>query len=274
MRLDRGKVTARRIKVQISYDGTAYHGWQVQAGQETIQGVLQRILAEIEGAPVLVAGSGRTDAGVHALAQVGAFTLQNPIPAENLRQFMNKLLPHDIRILSAEDVHPDFDPRRDATAKTYEYRIVRSPICSPFDRRYVHHHPFPLDESVMIRLAPVLEGEHDFSAFSATDATDIRGFSKVRTIFSSTLARHGDRLIYRVRGSGFLKYMVRNLMGTLIDVGKGNISEACLHAMLQPGYPGKAGLRMPASGLFLVSVEYDSAGRAAAKSPGPTTEDA
>ena len=256
MRLDPGKVTLRRLKVQISYDGAAYHGWQVQPGQETIQGTLQRILGEIERAPVLVAGSGRTDAGVHALAQVAAFTLTNRIPVENLRQAMNQLLPRDIRVLSIEETYPEFDPRRHAVAKTYEYRIVRSPLCSPFERRYVHHHPYPLDESAMIRLAPVLEGRHDFSAFAAADVRDGFGYSKVRTIFSSVVEQVGERLIYRVRGSGFLKHMVRNIVGTLIDVGKGNIDEARLRAMVEPGFPGKATLRMPASGLFLVSVEY------------------
>ena len=275
MRLDRGKVTVRRLKIQISYDGAAYHGWQVQSGQETIQLALQRVLTEIDGEPVLVAGSGRTDAGVHALAQVAGFTLHNRIPAENLRQAMNKLLPLDIRILSVEDTYPEFDPRRDATAKTYEYRIVRSPLCSPFDRLYVHHHPFPLDEAAMIRLAPLFEGEHDFSAFAAKDVKrDARGYSKVRTIFSSTVTREGDRLIYRVRGSGFLKHMVRNIVGTLIDVGKGNVSETRLRAMLEAGHPEKAGLRMPASGLFLVSVEYGTPDPAAASRPGPATEDA
>ena len=274
MRLDRGKVTARRLKIQISYDGTAYHGWQVQPGQETVQGVLQRVLTELEGAPVLVAGSGRTDAGVHALGQVGAFTLENRIPAPNLQQYMNRLLPPDIRILSVEETYADFDPRRHATAKTYEYRIITSPVCSPLERLYVHHHPFPLDEASMMRAAPLLEGEHDFSAFAASDVRDALGYSKVRTIFSSALARQCERLIYRVRGSGFLKHMVRNMVGTLLEVGKGNIDEPKLRAMLEPGYPGKAGLRAPASGLFLVSVEYGTRGSAEATPPTPETEDA
>ena len=274
MRLDPGKVTARRLKIQVSYDGAAYHGWQVQPGQETVQGTLQRGLGEIEGSPVLVAGSGRTDAGVHALGQVGAFTLANRIPPGNLMQAMNRLLPLDIRILSVEEIYPEFDPRRHATAKTYEYRIVRIPLCSPFERLYVYHHPFPLDEPAMIRLAPVFEGTHDFSAFAAADVRDALGYSKVRTIFSSTLERTGDRLIYRVRGSGFLKHMVRNLVGTLIEAGKGNIDPVRLRAMLEPGFPGKAGLRAPASGLFLVSVEYGTRDPEAATRPDPETEDA
>ena len=274
MRLDPGKVTARRLKIQVAYDGTAFHGWQVQAGQETVQGVLQRVLRQFDPAPVLVAASGRTDAGVHALAQVAAFTLHNPMPPDNLRQAMNRLLPRDIRVLSVEETYPDFDPRRDAIAKTYEYRIVRTPICSPFERLYVYHHPFPLDEERMIRLAPLFEGTHDFSTFAASDARDAHGYSKVRTIFSSRLDAAPGRLTYRVRGSGFLKYMVRNLAGTLIEAGKGNVDEARLRAMLEPGYPGKTPLRVPASGLYLVSVEYGTPGPAAANTPDRETEDA
>jgi tRNA pseudouridine38-40 synthase len=231
MRLDPGKVTARRLKILVAYDGTAYHGWQVQSGQETIQGVLQRILTNIDGSPVLVAGSGRTDAGVHALGQVAAFTIGNRIPPDNLRQAMNRLLPGDIRVLAAERAALDFDPRRDAIAKTYEYRIVRTPICSPFERLYSYHHPFPLDEEAMIRLAPVFEGRYDFSAFAASDVRDALGYSKVRTIFSSAIERAPGGLVFRVRGSGFLKYMVRNLVGTLIEAGKGNLDEAGLRAM-------------------------------------------
>src|SRR5262249_37149586 len=154
-----------------------------------------------------------------ALAQVVAFTLTNPIPAENLQRAMNRLLPRDIRVLSAEETRPDFHPRFDAVAKTYEYRILRAEICSPFLRRYVHHHPYPLNEALMIELAPFIEGEHDFSAFAASDEKDSLGHSKVRRIFSSSLERRDDLLIYRVRGSGFLKHMVRNIVGVLIDIG-------------------------------------------------------
>ncbi|MCC6539382.1 MAG: tRNA pseudouridine(38-40) synthase TruA [Bryobacterales bacterium] len=265
MRLDTGKVTARRLKFSVAYDGTAYHGWQVQPGLETIQGVLQRVLGEIEGAAVLVAGSGRTDAGVHAEGQVAAATLNNPIPAPNLGRAMNRLLPRDIRVLTVEEAAPDFDPRRHAIAKTYEYRIARDPICWPCERLYVFHHPYPLDEAAMARLAPLLAGTHDFSAFAAVDDRDALGLSKVRTIFSSQLWREAGRLIYRVRGSGFLKHMVRNIVGTLLEAGKGNVDEAQLRAMLEPGYPRKAPLRAPASGLFLLSVEYPAA---AAQTPG------
>jgi len=250
----------RRIKITIAYDGTDFHGWQVQPGLPTIQGTLERIVSDIEGAPVPVAGSGRTDAGVHALAQVAAFTLQNPIPEYNLRKAINRLLPASVRVLSVEETHADFHPRYDAVAKTYEYRIHRGEIVSPFEWRFAHHFPYPLDERAFVDAAPLLEGEHDFYAFAASDDSDHEGKSKVRTIFSSTARRTGERLIYEVRGSGFLKHMVRNIVGALIEAGKGNLSPEDVRSMIE----GKAGQRVaaataPSRGLFLMGVEYGTA---------------
>src|SRR5271157_5447480 len=149
----------RRIRISVAYDGTEFHGWQVQPGLATIQGELEKAAGEIEGRPVDVAGSGRTDAGVHALGQVAAFSIGNPIPVDNLRRAMNRLLPRDIRVLSVEEAAPDFHPRFQARRKTYEYRIFRGEICSPFERRYVYHHPYPLAIEEMIAAAPLLEGE-------------------------------------------------------------------------------------------------------------------
>jgi tRNA pseudouridine38-40 synthase len=246
----------RRIKITLTYDGTHFHGWQVQPGLPTIQGALEGVLREIEGAEVKVHGSGRTDAGVHALAQVAGFWLANPIPCANLRRAMNRLLPHSIRVLSVEQAAPEFHPRYDAVSKTYEYRIFRGEICSPFERRYVHHHPYPLDAARIVRAARLFEGEHDFTAFAASDERDKEGGSKVRTIFSSVAELSGERLFYRVRGSGFLKHMVRNIAGTLLEVGKGNLDEAGVLALLAPGVAEKAGPAAPACGLFLVEVEY------------------
>ena len=246
----------RRIRISLTYDGTNYHGWQVQPDLPTIQGVLQTVLEQIEEAPVHIDGSGRTDAGVHALAQVAAFNLANPIPCDNLRKAMNRLLPRDIRVLSVEDAAADFHARYDAVAKTYEYRILRAETCPPFDRLYVYHHPYPLDEACMIALARLFEGENDFSAFAASDERDELNLSKVRRVWSSTLERQGDRLIYRIRGSGFLKHMVRNLVGVLLEIGKGNIDRAALEARLKPACSIAAGPTAPARGLFLVSVEY------------------
>lgn len=239
----------RRIRIQVAYDGGGFHGWQVQPGLPTIQGVLEEIVSGIEGMPVHVAGSGRTDAGVHAIRQVAAFTLANPIPLDNLRKAINRLLPPAIRILSTEEVHPDFHPRFDAKAKTYEYRIWRTEICSPFEWSYVHHYPYPLQEDRMAELAQVFEGEHDFTAFAAADERDAEGRSKVRTVWSSVVEKRGDLLAYRVRGSGFLKHMVRNIVGTLIEAGRGNLED--VHVL-----PARCGATAPAKGLFLMSVEY------------------
>jgi len=246
----------RRIRIELSYDGTDYHGWQVQPGLPTIQGALERVIADIEGKPVHVAGSGRTDAGVHALAQVAAFSLENPIPVDNLRRAMNRLLPTDIRITHVEETLEDFHPRFDAKAKTYEYRLFRTETCPPFIRRYVYHHPYPLYIADMIHAASLLEGEHDFTAFAAADERDELGASKVRTIYSSVLTLEGDRLIYRVRGSGFLKHMVRNIVGVLLEVGKTNVDRSGLLARLEPACTISPGPTAPARGLFLVSVEY------------------
>ena len=246
----------RRIKIEVAYDGTDYHGWQVQPGLPTIQGTLEQVISEIEGKPVQVAGSGRTDAGVHALAQVAAFTIENPIPAANLLRAANRLLPHDIRIVRVGEADAEFHPRFGAKAKTYEYRIFRGEICLPFERRYVYHHPYPLNIEEMTRLAPLLEGEHDFTGFAATDDRDELGGSKVRTIFCSRLALENDRLIYRVRGSGFLKHMVRNVVGVLLEVGKGNVDEGGLLERLSPDARILPGPTAPSRGLFLISVEY------------------
>jgi tRNA pseudouridine38-40 synthase len=246
----------RRIKIVVAYDGTDFHGWQVQPELPTIQGTLEEIISGIEGAPVQVMASGRTDAGVHARAQVAAFSIENPIPAVNLRRAINRLLPPSIRILAAEETHPEFHPRYDALAKTYEYRIFRGEVCDPFLWRYLHHHPYPLDLGRMRATAHVFEGEHDFSAFAAADVRDAEGKSKVRRVFTSRLFHDGDWLIYRVRGSGFLKHMVRHMVGFLLEAGKGNVGPEELARLLQPGCPDKARQSVPAKGLTLDSVEY------------------
>jgi tRNA pseudouridine38-40 synthase len=246
----------RRIRITVSYDGTNYHGWQVQPGLPTIQGEIERVLTEIEGAAVKLEGSGRTDAGVHALAQVAAFDLANPIPFENLRKAINRLLARDIRILEVSVAEANFHPRFDSGAKTYEYRIWREEICPPFERLYVYHHPFPLNETRMIEAARLFEGEHDFSSFAASDEKDELGHSKVRQVFSSALERSGARLIFRIRGSGFLKHMVRNLMGVLLEVGKSNFTLDDIRARLDPANEIPAGPSAPARGLFLINVEY------------------
>lgn len=247
----------RRIRFHVAYDGTDFHGWQVQPGLPTVQGTLEEVISFIEGQPVHVAASGRTDAGVHALAQVAAITIANSIPVENLRRAANRLLPPSIRMFDVLETAADFHPRFDAVRKTYEYRLFRDEIVPPFGRQYVYHHPYPLDEAAMTEAAPLLEGEHDFTAFAAADEKDEAGASKVRHIFRSSLCREGSLLIYRVTGSGFLKHMVRNIVGVLLEVGKRNIELSGLRARLEPGCGIRPGPTAAARGLCLVSVEYD-----------------
>jgi len=246
----------RRVKITLAYDGTDYHGWQVQPGLATIQGALEDVAAEIEGHPVKVEGSGRTDAGVHALEQVAAFSIENPIPLANLKKAMNRLLPPAIRVLATSEAPPDFHPRFQARSKTYEYRIYRGETCPPFERLHTYHYPYPLHVQRMAELAPLFEGEHDFSAFAASDEKDSLGGSKVRTVFFSRIALEQERLTFRVRGSGFLKHMVRNLAGTLVEAGKGNLDAAGIQAYFDARRHEKAGPTVPSRGLFLVSVEY------------------
>jgi tRNA pseudouridine38-40 synthase len=246
----------RRLRFDVAYDGTDFHGWQVQPGLPTIQGTLEEVIASIETSPVHVASSGRTDAGVHAYAQVAAVTIHNRIPADNFRRAVNRLLPASIRIFNVCETAATFHPRFDAVKKTYRYRIFREEVCPPFERRYVYYHPYPLDESVMVKAVPLFAGSHDFTAFAASDERDALGASKVRTIYESTLTRTGESLIYSVSGSGFLKHMVRNMVGVLLETGKGNLNNEDVRLRLEPGCLIAPGPTAPASGLFLVSVEY------------------
>jgi tRNA pseudouridine38-40 synthase len=264
----------RRLRFHVAYDGTDFHGWQLQPGLSTIQGVLEEIVTAIEGKPVHVAGSGRTDAGVHAIAQVAAVTLANPIPPANFRRAVNRLLPQTIRISDVAEAPLDFHPQFQAARKTYRYRMFREEVCPPFVRRFVHHHPYPLNEAAMREAAALFEGRHDFSAFAASDERDQQGLSKVRTIFSSVIERSADELTYTVAGSGFLKHMVRNMVGTLIETGRGNLSLEQVRHRLEPGCGIRPGPTAPASGLVLVSVEYQSPGADSVPQTGVSSTDA
>lgn len=248
----------RRLRFDVAYDGKDFHGWQVQPDLSTVQGTLEAVIGQIEKGPVHVAGSGRTDAGVHAYAQVAAVSLENLIPADNFRRAVNRLLPRSIRISNVCEVQADFHPRFDAKRKLYEYRVYRDEICPPFLRNFVYHHAYPLNESAMISAASLLEGEHDFTAFAAADENDHPDRSRVRRIFCSHLFRNGPQLTYQVSGSGFLKHMVRNIVGVLLQVGRGNLGKQDILGRLQPGNGIAPGPTAPASGLFLMSVEYDS----------------
>jgi tRNA pseudouridine38-40 synthase len=262
----------RNLKLTLAYDGHDFAGWQVQPDRLSVQGTLVSAFEHLTGEKTLPQGSGRTDAGVHALAQIATVTTNSPIPVDNLVRALNDILPRSIRVLVAEEMPPEFHARRSAVAKTYRYHIYRGAICSPFQARYVYHHPYPLSESLMIQAATLVEGEHDFTSFAAVDpekrketlAADQESFASnvglepnnVRTIFHSQWQRHADELIYTVRGNGFLHHMVRNLVGTFLMVGKGSLSVADVRRILELRDRSAAAATAPASGLFLVSVEY------------------
>ena len=247
----------RNLKLTVAYDGTDFAGWQVQPEAATVQGTLSLAIGRITGEKVLPQGSGRTDAGVHALAQVATIQTESVIPAANLVVALNDVLPASVRVLGVEEVAAEFHPRKSAQAKTYRYRIYRDAICPPFQARYVWHYPYPLDEAAMRRAAPLVEGEHNFTSFAAVDPERGReGVSNVRRIFSSRWSREASELIYEVRGNGFLHHMVRNLIGTFLLVGKGTLSLDDVTRILQAKDRSTAGATAPASGLYLVNVEY------------------
>jgi tRNA pseudouridine38-40 synthase len=258
----------RNLKLILSYDGSEFAGWQVQPDAVTVQGTLASAIGRITGEKVLPQGSGRTDAGVHALAQVVTFVTESSVPAANFVKALNDILPASVRVLEVEEVTADFHARKSARAKTYRYRIYRPAICPPFLARYVWHYPYPLDEPAMVQAAALVEGEHDFTSFAAIDPERSAGVlpalaysanarvSNVRRIFSSTWERQGDELAYTVQGSGFLHHMVRNLVGTFILVGKGTLRPEEVTRILEARKRSAAGATAPASGLCLVNVEY------------------
>lgn len=249
----------RNLKLTLAYDGHSFAGWQVQPGRDTVQGMLVSAIEHLTGEKTLPQGSGRTDAGVHALAQVASVRIRSPIPLSNLRKALNDTLPESIRILNVEEAAPDFHARKSARAKTYRYRIYRDEICPPFLARYVYHHPYPLEEERMIESADEVLGEHDFTSFAAVDPERNREnmeASNVRTIYTSRWQREGAELVYTVRGNGFLHHMVRNLVGTFLMVGKGTLTREDIKRILEARKRSAASATAPASGLFLVSVEY------------------
>ncbi len=251
-------------KLVLAYDGRGFHGWQVQPGCPTVQGELRSALARVTGEDVLPQGSGRTDAGVHALGQVASFALAAPIPEANLMRALNRTLPPSIRVLSALRAKDDFHARHSALAKTYEYRIFRGEICPPWHAPYVYAFNAPLHLEAMQHAAARVCGEHDFTSFAASDPdrgerdSGSKDGGNVRCLHASewVLDAERDLLRYRVRGNGFLHHMVRNLVGTFLEVGRGNLEEASLPSILESRARERAGPTAPARGLFLVNVEY------------------
>jgi tRNA pseudouridine38-40 synthase len=249
----------RNLKLILSYDGAEFSGWQVQPDAVTVQGTLASAIGRITGEKVLPQGSGRTDAGVHALAQVVTFFTESPVPTENFLKALNDILPASLRVLEVTEAPPEFHARHSARAKSYRYRVYREAICPPFLVRYVWHYPYPLDEAAMAQAAALVAGEHDFTSFAAVDperGREDEPASNVRCIFSSLWERSDDELTYTVRGSGFLHHMVRNLVGTFILVGKGTLQAGDVTRILEARSRSAAGPTAPASGLYLVNVEY------------------
>jgi tRNA pseudouridine38-40 synthase len=249
----------RNLKIVLAYDGSEFSGWQVQPDAATIQGTLASAIGRVTGEKVLPQGSGRTDAGVHALAQVATFATDSPIPEQNLVKALNDILPSSIRVLEVTEASPEFHARKSACAKTYRYRIYRGAVCPPFLARYVWHYPYPLDEDAMRGAAGFVIGEHDFTSFAAVDperGREDESISNVRRIFASAWERSGEELVYIVRGSGFLHHMVRNLVGTFVLVGKSTLKPADITEILAAHNRSAAGATVPASGLYLLSVEY------------------
>ena len=273
-------------KLTLSYSGTTFHGWQIQPGLDTVQGRLATALGRITGEAVLPQGSGRTDAGVHALAQVASFTVGAEIPPENLQRALNRLLPQSIRIDRAELVSQAFHARHSARRKTYEYRIfsrsagrsgaeAAEPICSPFLAPFVWDCRWNLCLRSMQEAAEHVRGTHDFSAFAAAGRRSFRSEGNQashsseeqsgepnprKTIFSSEWSVAGEVLAYRVCGSGFLHHMVRNLVGTMVDIGRKSLKPVDMVRILGSRDRGQAGPTAPAAGLFLVLVDYGESG--------------
>ena len=267
-------------KLTLSYNGSQFHGWQIQPGLATVQGMLAEALTGLTGELVLPQGAGRTDAGVHALAQVASFSLKAPIPPSNLQRALNRVFPPELRVLEAALVPSSFHARHSARRKLYEYRLferqIASPdqaapperICSPFLAPFVWDCRWPLRLDLLQRAAAMVEGMHDFSAMAATgreprsepNASATQRSSKpnpVKTIFRSEWLRRDGLLVYRVAGSGFLHHMVRNLVGTMVDIGRGSLPVDELPRILASRDRAQAGPTAPASGLYLVEVGYE-----------------
>ena len=250
-------------KLVLAYDGSEFHGWQVQPRCVSVQGTLRDAITRVTGEVVLPQGSGRTDTGVHALGQVASFALVAPIPEINLVRALNRTLPPAIRVLTAARMPAEFHARHSALAKTYEYRIFRGDICPPWQARYVYALRSRLDRDAMERAAASFCGEHDFTSFTANDPDRsereggaVRGNVRRMDVSQWSYDEATQLLVYCVRGNGFLHHMVRTLVGTLIEVGRGNRKESEIASILEARNRDQAGPTAPARGLFLRNVDY------------------
>jgi len=243
----------RNLKLTLAYDGTRLVGWQRQAEGDSVQGLLEDALARFEGAPVTVYGAGRTDAGVHALGQVASAHVTFEHDRATLIRALNAQLPEDVRVLDVEDVSPDFHARFTARSKTYRYQIRHGTIADPFERAYVWHMPEPLRVDAMRAAAGALVGTHDFAAFRSI-GTPVR--DSVRTVTESILTDSEGRMAYEISGDGFLRHMVRAIVGTLVEIGRGFREPESMASLLRGSARSDAGATAPPQGLFLVRVDY------------------
>jgi len=267
----------RNLKLTLAYDGTEFHGWQIQPGQPTVQGTLTEALQKITQEMPALYGAGRTDAGVHAWAQVASFKTNSELSPEIFQRALNALLPPTVRVRHAEDVGLDFHPRWLAHAKVYRYRIYRGRVLSPFVRQYVLHDPYPLDFAAMAEAARYFKGEHDFTSFAASTGSEEEDEARtmVRSIDRSELLQQAvgpsetssgslvgqdapcaEDWIYTIRGRSFLRYMVRKIVGTLLEVGRGRLAASDIPRLFELCDPTCSGPTAPPQGLCLESIEY------------------
>jgi tRNA pseudouridine38-40 synthase len=253
-------IIVRNIKLKLAYRGSEFHGWQIQPGLPTIQGTLTDALRKITQEPVTLHGASRTDTGVHALGQVASFKTQSGLAAEEFQRALNALLPPAIRVVAAEEMGPDFHARWQAVEKTYQYRIFRGHVLPPFRHGQVLHYPYRLDEEAMGIAAKLFEGEHDFSSFAASSGSEDgdKDRSPVRVIYASELQRQPEKqeIVYVVRGRSFLRYMVRKIVGTLMDVGRGKLTVEDIPKLFEMRDRARSGPTVPPEGLYLVELSY------------------
>ncbi len=243
----------KRVMLTVAYDGTNYHGWQIQPNGETIEGILNRCLSVLLGEEIAVIGASRTDSGVHAMGNIAVFDTESPIPAEKMSYALNQRLPEDIRIQKAQEVAPDFHPRHCASRKTYEYRIYNAPFPMPVRRLYSYFTYVPLDIERMRQGAAYLVGEHDFKSFCSVQA---KVESTVRQIDAVEVLQENQEIVIRVSGRGFLYNMVRIIAGTLMEVGRGHIEPEKVDEILRAKDRQAAGPTAPACGLTLIKYEF------------------
>ena len=255
----------RHFKLTIAYDGTDFHGWQIQANKPTIQGELVNVLQRLTQDKIYLHGAGRTDAGVHALGQVASFKTQSALSSQEFQRALNALLPPTIRVVGVEEVGPDFHARWSARCKTYLYRLYRGKVVPPMIWRFVLHYPFPLDEDAMGAAAARFVGTHDFAAFAASAESEDEDHerSTMREIYSAKLVRSedGQELVFTVSGRSFLRYMVRKMVGTLLDVGRGRLTPQDIERLYETKDRSKAGPTVPPQGLVIVEVQHHEAWR-------------